>query len=224
MEENLERDKSRDRMHVHFYQTEADVAGKNRHQHLIIGISNPAEKEGMSHVHCLRGYTSYFMEEKCEHGHWHWVDVTTDIAKELCDDGHIHFFYGTTSVNDGHCHRFKGSTGLGAMECWCEKEEYAECGHHECEEEKCEMPMHYKMKKYGEMEEECCEEMPMHYKKKKHEMEECCEEMPMPYKKKHEMEECCEEMPMPYKKKKHEMEECCEEMPMHYKKKKKRDE
>lgn len=184
MEEKLERDMDRDRMHVHVYQTEAEVAGKAKHQHLIIGVSHPAQKEGRSHVHRLEGYTSYYTDDKCECGHWHYIDVCTECATEVCEGGHVHCFCGMTSMNDGHCHRFKGVTGLGPMEC--EEEEYEECPPHYHEDE-CEMP--YKKMKY-EMEDECCEEMPMHYKKKKYEMEdECCEEMPMPYKKKKKRDE-----------------------------------
>jgi hypothetical protein len=98
-----------DRIHVHVYTTETDVA--DEHQHMFLGVSGPARMEGRSHIHQIRIRTSFTAENS--RGHWHWVDVMTDRAIAMADGSHTHYFAGRTSMNDDHCHNFSDVTGLG---------------------------------------------------------------------------------------------------------------
>lgn len=95
-------------MHVHTFLTETNVA--DEHQHIMIGVSGPSREYGVSHVHRLRGRTSFLAEE--EEGHWHLYDVMTGPAVEMPDGTHTHYFNGTTSYDDEHCHTFADVTGL----------------------------------------------------------------------------------------------------------------
>ncbi|BBB90033.1 MAG TPA: YmaF family protein [Methylomusa anaerophila] len=143
-------------IHVHTYLTEADVA--DDHQHIITGVSGPAKQKNRSHVHCIHGRTS-FISEDCE-GHWHAFDIITGPAVELCDDTHVHYFAGDTSICDDHCHTFSGCTGLGPSlaEEECDEEDVEECVEdieeavEECEEKACHKPYykhHMPKYKYG---------------------------------------------------------------------------
>ena len=91
-------------IHVHVYNTEVEVA--DEHQHILLGVSGPADRVGTSHVHAIRMRTSY------SNGHWHWVDIMTDRALAMPDGTHIHYFAGRTSMDDGHCHNFSDVTNL----------------------------------------------------------------------------------------------------------------
>lgn len=102
-------DKHMMQMHVHVYNTETDVA--DEHQHVLLGVSGPADKVGMSHVHAIRTRTSFTADNSG--GHWHWVDIMTDRAVAMPDGTHTHYFAGRTSMNDGHCHTFSDVTNLG---------------------------------------------------------------------------------------------------------------
>lgn len=102
---------NRHTLHVHTYLTEANVA--SGHQHTIVGVSAPARIIKESHIHCIRIRTSFLSHDNHECSHWHWVDIMTGPAIELCNDNHMHYFCGTTSTDDGHCHTFDGITGLG---------------------------------------------------------------------------------------------------------------
>ncbi|HWR43009.1 YmaF family protein [Sporomusa sp.] len=156
-------------LHVHTYLTEVDVA--DDHQHVILGVSGPAQEKGRSHVHRIHGRTSFIVEEG-ECGHWHTEDVMTGPAIEMPCCNHVHYFQGMTSEDDNHCHSFAGATGLGPSDCpdseeedYCEEEEEDYCEEEEdmdeCEEEEdmdeCEMPMKTMPKykyKYGKRPEE----------------------------------------------------------------------
>jgi len=91
-------------VHVHVYNTETDIA--DDHQHVILGVSGPADRIGRSHVHAIRTRTSFV------DGHWHWVDIMTDRAVAMPDGTHTHYFAGRTSMDDGHCHNFSDVTNL----------------------------------------------------------------------------------------------------------------
>lgn len=91
-------------VHVHVYNTELDIA--DDHQHVLLGVTSPANMVGRSHVHGIRTRTS-FVE-----GHWHWVDIMTDRAVPMPDGTHIHYYAGRTSMDDGHCHNFADVTNL----------------------------------------------------------------------------------------------------------------
>lgn len=99
-----ERETDRELVHVHLYQTITDVA--DGHNHNILGISSPAKLTNGTHVHCLKGRTS-FVE-----GHWHAYDIYTGPAVSLADGTHIHYYSGTTSEVEDHEHDFRGSTNL----------------------------------------------------------------------------------------------------------------
>ncbi|CUH96881.1 hypothetical protein P22_2993 [Propionispora sp. 2/2-37] len=95
-------------IHVHTFNTEADVACE--HQHIIQAVTGPARDSGNSHVHRVRGRTS-FLSEGAE-GHWHWFDVVSGPAIAMPEDTHTHFIDGETSYNDGHSHTFSDVVGI----------------------------------------------------------------------------------------------------------------
>lgn len=95
-------------IHVHTFLTETNVS--DDHQHVMLGVSGPAREYGVSHVHRLRGRTSFLAED--DEGHWHMFDVMTGPAVEMPDGTHTHYYNGTTSYDDGHCHTFADVTGL----------------------------------------------------------------------------------------------------------------
>ena len=105
-------------VHVHTYTTLTDIA--DDHQHILMGVSGPADIVGRSHVHPIRIRTS-FVE-----GHWHWVDIMTDIAVVMPDETHCHYYAGRTSKDDGHCHNFADVTTLSGDKCLKEEEEEEE--------------------------------------------------------------------------------------------------
>lgn len=99
-----ERDTCRELVHVHIYQTITQVA--DGHNHSILGVSAPARMTNGTHVHCLKGRTS-FVE-----GHWHAYDVYTGPAVSMGDGTHIHYYNGTTSEVEDHEHDFSGATNV----------------------------------------------------------------------------------------------------------------
>ena len=96
-------------IHVHVYNTLTEVA--DDHQHVVLGVSSPADRVGRSHVHPIRTRTSFV------DGHWHWVDITTDRAVIMPEDTHCHYFAGRTSKDCGHCHDFADVTTLSPDLC-----------------------------------------------------------------------------------------------------------
>lgn len=108
-------DKNMANVHVHTYNTLTDIA--DEHQHVLMGVSGPADIVGRSHVHPIRIRTSFV---DC---HWHWVEIMTDRALAMPDGTHSHYFAGRTSMNDGHCHSFSDITNLSPDMCVEEEEE-----------------------------------------------------------------------------------------------------
>ena len=104
-------------VHVHTYNTLTDIS--DEHQHVLMGVSGPAEIVGKSHVHPIHIRTS-FVER-----HWHWVDIMTDVAVMMPDETHCHYFAGRTSKDVGHCHDFSDVTNLSADKCLKEEVEEA---------------------------------------------------------------------------------------------------
>ncbi|WP_378956415.1 YmaF family protein [Pelosinus sp. sgz500959] len=102
-------------VHVHVYNTETDIS--DEHQHVLLGVSGPANMVGRSHIHGIRTRTS-FTED-----HWHWVDIMTDRAITMPDGTHTHYFAGRTSMDDGHCHNFSNVTNLGPDRFFEEEDE-----------------------------------------------------------------------------------------------------
>jgi len=96
--------KSMANVHVHVYSTLTDIA--DEHQHVLLGVSGPADIVGRSHVHPI-GIRTSFME-----GHWHWVDIMTDSLVPMTDGTHSHYFAGRTTMEDGHCHNFSDVTNI----------------------------------------------------------------------------------------------------------------
>ncbi|MBC8015887.1 MAG: hypothetical protein H7X79_09095 [Sporomusaceae bacterium] len=111
--------KGQSNVHVHVYNTLTDVA--DQHQHVLIGVSGPANMAGRAHVHGIRTRTSF------EDGHWHWVEIMTDRAVIMPDNTHTHYFAGRTSMDDGHCHRFADITTLSPDRCAEEEDEHDDC-------------------------------------------------------------------------------------------------
>jgi len=95
-------------MHVHSYHIMTKFA--DDHQHMLMGVCEPADKVGVSHVHRLASRTS-FVTDECR-GHWHWGDIVTGGVVSISDDSHMHTHYisGRTSVNDDHYHDFEEIT------------------------------------------------------------------------------------------------------------------
>jgi len=96
-------------VHVHVYNTLTDSA--DSHQHVVMGVSSPADIVGRSHAHSICIRTS-FVE-----GHWHWVDIMTDRALVMPGDTHSHYFADSTSMNDGHFHKLSNLTNLSPDLC-----------------------------------------------------------------------------------------------------------
>lgn len=115
--------KNADRIHVHMFTTEVDVA--DDHQHVLLGVSGPARMEGRSHVHQICTRTSFATENR--HCHWHKVDIMTDRAVAMPDGTHTHYFAGKTSMNDDHCHHFADVTTLGPDRCLEEEDDDDDC-------------------------------------------------------------------------------------------------
>lgn len=111
-DELLDTREDRHMVHVHAYSVLTDIA--DGHQHMIQSISAPARGDDESHVHRLRVRTSYV------DGHWHWFDILTDVADEMPEDMHTHYFEGDTSVDDGHSHYVAGVTELAPSDEPCD--------------------------------------------------------------------------------------------------------
>ncbi|MDL2280758.1 YmaF family protein [Selenomonadales bacterium OttesenSCG-928-I06] len=107
-EEDRKNEMPKWRIHVHSYVITTDATWG--HQHKVLGISCQACKRGPSHVHKLNGRTDY--DTANNEGHWHSYDILTDIAFQMPDGSHVHYFSGVTGTNAGHSHNFIGSTEL----------------------------------------------------------------------------------------------------------------
>jgi len=109
--------KHKTNVHVHTYNTLTDIA--DQHQHVLLGVSGPANMVGRSHAHGICTRTS-FVE-----GHWHWVEIMTDKALVMPDDAHTHYFAGRTSMDDSHCHNISDIMTL--SNDMCVEDEDDEC-------------------------------------------------------------------------------------------------
>ncbi len=98
------KDDCRELVHVHLYQTITLADGG--HNHNMLGISAPARVTNGTHVHRLRGRTSFV------DGHWHAYDVYTGPAVQMPDGTHMHYYTGTTSEVERHVHNFSGATNV----------------------------------------------------------------------------------------------------------------
>lgn len=98
-------------IHVHTMMAETEVS--DDHQHVLMTVSTPARVAGGSHVHRVRGRTSFFSGDDTD-GHWHWFDTVSGPAIAMPNDMHTHYIEGDTSYDDGHCHAFDAVLGLAA--------------------------------------------------------------------------------------------------------------
>ncbi|EAX47658.1 hypothetical protein TcarDRAFT_1080 [Thermosinus carboxydivorans Nor1] len=105
-------------VHVHGYNTLTEVA--DEHQHVIMGVSAPARLAEGSHIHRVRGRTSFHVD------HWHWYDVLSGPAVAMPGGQHIHYFAGETSFDDNHTHDYSGVLGLSpdVMDDDCDDDKY----------------------------------------------------------------------------------------------------
>lgn len=97
-------DDCRELVHVHLYQTIAQVA--DGHNHQILGISSPARLTNGTHIHRIKGRTSFV------DGHWHAYDVWSGPAVAMPDGTHIHYYGGVTSEVRNHVHAYNGATNI----------------------------------------------------------------------------------------------------------------
>ncbi|MFU0824213.1 YmaF family protein [Clostridium sp.] len=86
--------------HVHEYVGSTDIFQGIPHNHRFAGVTSEAIPSGNSHVHQLLGNSDFFQS------HLHDVGATTGPAIPVGKGRHIHFVYGTTSLNAGHTHQF----------------------------------------------------------------------------------------------------------------------
>ncbi len=103
VEEERQQD-CRELVHVHLYQTIMQVA--DGHNHNMLGISAPARMTNGTHIHRLRGRSSFV------DGHWHAYDECTGPAVAMSDGTHVHYYAGVSSEIDRHVHNFNGSTNI----------------------------------------------------------------------------------------------------------------
>lgn len=120
-------------IHVHTFNTITNVA--DDHQHIMQAVTGPAREAGNSHVHRVRGRTSFFAGKG--DGHWHWFDVVSGPAIDMPDDTHTHYFEGDTSRDCGHCHSFVAVAGL-APDCDDDTDDDTDCddNHHKSKNKK----------------------------------------------------------------------------------------
>lgn len=87
--------------HVHEYlgSTKIDVEVEP-HNHRFAGVTSEAIPQGNSHVHQLLGNSDFY------EAHLHEVGATTGPAIPVGGGRHVHFVYGTTTLNAGHVHQF----------------------------------------------------------------------------------------------------------------------
>lgn len=74
------------------------------HNHRIAGMTGPAIRSGLSHVHKIIEDTDTF----CDHSHK--ICDTTGPAIFISNNKHVHLVRGETSCNDGHDHEYYFTT------------------------------------------------------------------------------------------------------------------
>jgi hypothetical protein len=101
--------------HVHEFEGSTKLAefDEDVHNHRIAGISGEVIKIPGGHIHKIWTRTDFF-------DHFHYIQQLTGPAiyvendKEMdeshCDDPHVHFVTGVTTMNDGHRHEFQLAT------------------------------------------------------------------------------------------------------------------
>lgn len=90
--------------HNHEFLSSTDYDGEIEHNHRIAGVTGPAIRQGMSHVHKIEEYTDTFGD------HYHKICDTTGPAIYISKDKHIHLVKGETSYDAGHDHDYYFTT------------------------------------------------------------------------------------------------------------------
>lgn len=86
--------------HVHEYLGSTTIFEAIPHNHRFAGVTSQAIPRGNSHVHQLLGNSDF------SEAHLHEVGAVTGPAIPVGDGRHVHFVYGTTTLNRGHVHEF----------------------------------------------------------------------------------------------------------------------
>lgn len=76
----------------------------NKHNHRIAGVTGPAIRSGLSHVHKIEACTDTF----CDHNHK--ICDTTGPAIFISNEKHVHLVKGVTSCDDCHDHEYYFTT------------------------------------------------------------------------------------------------------------------
>lgn len=92
------------RNHNHEFLSSTDYDGEIEHNHRIAGVTGPAIRQGMSHVHKIEEYTDTFGD------HYHKICDTTGPAIYISKDKHIHLIKGETTFDAGHDHDYYFTT------------------------------------------------------------------------------------------------------------------
>ncbi|AJD32868.1 hypothetical protein AN649_05865 [Clostridium sporogenes] len=103
LDQNLDCERKYDKScqtHVHEYLGSTTIFEEIPHNHRFAGVTSEAIPSGNSHVHQLLG-NSDFSEI-----HLHEVGATTGPAIPVGGGRHVHFVYGTTTLDRGHVHEF----------------------------------------------------------------------------------------------------------------------
>lgn len=90
--------------HNHEFLSSTDYDGEIEHNHRIAGVTGPAIRQGMSHVHKIEEYTDTFGD------HYHKICDTTGPAIWISKDKHIHLVKGETTYDAGHDHDYYFTT------------------------------------------------------------------------------------------------------------------
>lgn len=105
--------------HVHEFEGSTKLAEfeEDVHNHRTAGITGEAVKFAGGHVHKIWTRTDFF-------DHFHYIQQFTGPAiyvdkdvkdvndDEICEEPHIHFIKGLTTVNDGHAHEYQLTTAI----------------------------------------------------------------------------------------------------------------
>ncbi|WP_251861758.1 YmaF family protein [Clostridium sp. Marseille-Q2269] len=86
--------------HVHEYLGSTTIFEGIPHNHRFAGVTSEAIPSGNSHVHQLLGNSDFAVQ------HLHEVGARTGRAIPVGDGRHVHFVYGTTTLDRGHVHKF----------------------------------------------------------------------------------------------------------------------
>jgi hypothetical protein len=77
---------------------------EDQHRHRFMGATSE-EPNTPRHTHIMEGNTEF------RQGHRHYYRIMTGPPIPY-GSGHLHYFYGITSINDGHAHYMYGYTRI----------------------------------------------------------------------------------------------------------------